>query len=380
MTKTVNSISLRVGYNIFWLHKKSNIFTFFTFNSIFLFFQKELRKKLIICFKMKLSVDEVILSVYNLSVHYKDYSKLDKINWESLIVNDTKNKTHYNKVINSLISIKKIHVNNYHIYTCINYFYKMFVSFSNLENWIHKVTFYKFILFNYVFLLGRCNNLNKMIQFFVKCFYINDIRLVRKYINLNEFNYLVNLQKKKLTNKIERLIIFHYLQFKFLGISFENLLLCYYNRFFQVSFNSVINHLILDFFLCLTKYNQHLMSLILKSRNRKLYFWLYLFFSIQNTELFTRWVGSLLSKSYQHRKKIRFFIQIIHFLTNKKLINFKGFKIYISGKLNGKMKRSKYGHKIGEIWLNTFNNKINYYYLPLYTKFGVFSLKVWLIS
>ena len=178
---------------------------------------------------------------------------------------------------------------------------------------------------------------------------------------------------------MERTTIFHYLQFKLLGVLFENLLLSHYIRFLKVGINSAINNSSLDFFFSLTKYNQYLTNLLLKSRNRKLYFWIYLFFSIQNTELFTRWVGSLLSRTYQHRKKIKFFIQIIHFLFIRKLVNFKGFKIYISGKLNGKMKRSKYGYKMGEIWLNTFNNKINYYYLPLYTKFGIFSLKIWLI-
>lgn len=377
MTKTVNSISLRVGYNLFWLHKKSNMFTFFTFNSVFFFLQKEFRNKSIICFKMKLNVDEILLNVYNLSVNYKHYLKLDKINWEFLSFEDTQNKRHYSKVINKLRLIRKIHVNNYYIYRWTNFCHKMFNLYSKFEIWVYKIIFYKFTFFNYIFWLGTCTNANKMIEFFIKSFYAKNIPLVKKYINLSESNYLINL-KKRLVNKIERTTIFHYLQFKFLGVLFENLLLCHYTRYFKVGVNSIINNLTLDFLFFLTKYNQYLTNLLLKSRNRKLYFWLYLFFSVQNIELFTRWVGSLLSKTYQHRKKIKFFIQIIHFLFVRKLINFKGFKIYISGKLNGKMKRSKYGYKMGEIWLNTFNNKINYYYLPLYTKFGIFSLKTWL--
>jgi hypothetical protein len=379
MTKTVNSISLRLGYNIFWLHKKSNVFTFFTFNSLFVFFQKEFRKKLIVCFKMKLSIDEILLNVYNLSIKHRECLKLDKLNWEFLVVNNPKYKKKYNKVINYLILIKKININNYYIYNYTDYIYKIFTLYSKFENWGYKIIFYKFLLFILSVIIFFCNNSNKTIEFFIKCYYLKNFCLINKYINMNNLNHSVNLKKKILVNKVEKIIIFHHLQFKFLGVIFENLLIYYYVRFFKVSVNSIMNNLSLDFFFFLTKYNQHLMNLILKSRNRKLYFWLYLFFYLQNIELFTRWIGSLLSKTYQHRKKIRFFIQIIHFLFTKKLINFKGFKIYISGKLNGKMKRSKYGYKMGEIWLNTFNNKINYYYLPLYTKFGIFSLKVWLI-
>ena len=379
MTKTVNSISLRVGYNLFWLHKKSNLFTFFTFNSVFFFLQKEFRKKLIVCFKIKLSIDEILLNVYNLSINYKHYLKLDKLHWKFLVLEGIQNKKHYNRVINRLRLIKKIHVNNYYVHRWMNYCYKMFTLYSKFQIWAYKIMFYKFISFNNISSLWKYNNFNKVIESFIKSFHAKDIYLIKRYINLSEFNYLVNLKKKKLVNKVERTTIFHYLQFKLLGVLFENLLLSHYIRFLKVGINSAINNSSLDFFFSLTKYNQYLTNLLLKSRNRKLYFWIYLFFSIQNTELFTRWVGSLLSRTYQHRKKIKFFIQIIHFLFIRKLVNFKGFKIYISGKLNGKMKRSKYGYKMGEIWLNTFNNKINYYYLPLYTKFGIFSLKIWLI-
>ena len=148
--------------------------------------------------------------------------------------------------------------------------------------------FYKFISFNNISSLWKYNNFNKVIESFIKSFHAKDIYLIKRYINLSEFNYLVNLKKKKLVNKVERTTIFHYLQFKLLGVLFENLLLSHYIRFLKVGINSAINNSSLDFFFSLTKYNQYLTNLLLKSRNRKLYFWIYLFFSIQNTELFTR--------------------------------------------------------------------------------------------
>jgi len=61
----------------------------------------------------------------------------------------------------------------------------------------------------------------------------------------------------------------------------------------------------------------------------------------------------------------------------KKLIKFKGLKLYIAGKLNGKMKKSKYSYQLDRYGSKTFKNKtLNFYFLPLYTRFGVFSIKL----
>ena len=198
MTKTVNSISLRVGYNLFWLHKKSNLFTFFTFNSVFFFLQKEFRKKLIVCFKIKLSIDEILLNVYNLSINYKHYLKLDKLHWKFLVLEGIQNKKHYNRVINRLRLIKKIHVNNYYVHRWMNYCYKMFTLYSKFQIWAYKIMFYKFISFNNISSLWKYNNFNKVIESFIKSFHAKDIYLIKRYINLSEFNYLVNLKKKKI--------------------------------------------------------------------------------------------------------------------------------------------------------------------------------------
>jgi ribosomal protein S3 len=84
----------------------------------------------------------------------------------------------------------------------------------------------------------------------------------------------------------------------------------------------------------------------------------------------------MLLKTKKHVKNISIFIKKIYKLYFNKIINFKGYKIAICGKLNGKMKRQKYKFKIGKIMLNSFNCRIDYFYLPLYTKYGVFSIKI----
>lgn len=382
MTRSANAITLRVGYNIFWLHKKSNIFTFFTFTNIFNFFQKEFRKKQIICFKLRLNITKIILIIYKLktshiysNIFYKNITKSNNLYWRLFIYNIKNKHKILPQKINKIITIKKIYKNNHYIYHCIKCTHDFFYLYKKLENWYHQISVYKFLIY-----------INRFSYFLIICFNLKystkNIHYNYNPIVLNNLNYNFNLKKiynKKILHKTKKIWLFRSLNFKFLEIYFENKLFRYFHKSFKLKINSIFKNLIFDFFFSLIKYSQSLISSIIKSSQRKIFFLIYLFFSTHNVELFTRWVGSLLRKTYQHRKKIKYFIQTIYFLFTQNLVNFKGFKIYISGKLNGKMKRSKYGYKMGEIWLNTFNIRINYYYLPLYTKFGVFSLKVWLI-
>jgi hypothetical protein len=42
------------------------------------------------------------------------------------------------------------------------------------------------------------------------------------------------------------------------------------------------------------------------------------------------------------------------------------------------MRKRKYAFKIGEMWLSTLNVNVRHFFFPLFTKFGVFSIKIWL--
>jgi hypothetical protein len=109
---------------------------------------------------------------------------------------------------------------------------------------------------------------------------------------------------------------------------------------------------------------------------KKSKFLICLFISLQKVELLCRYVGSSLCGEKQHIRNIRFYVNLIYFLYLNKLVQMKGFKLYISGKLNGKMKHQKYSYKLGKICLITFDTLVNFFYLPLYTKFGVLSIKM----
>ena len=111
---------------------------------------------------------------------------------------------------------------------------------------------------------------------------------------------------------------------------------------------------------------------MLKRYNLLLYVYMYL----KNINLFSAHIGSVLLKSNRHIKSIQFLLNRFYTLYYQQILNFKGLKLYISGKLNGKMKRQKYSYKIGKMLLNTLNFKVYYTFMPVYTKFGVFSVRI----
>jgi small subunit ribosomal protein S3 len=57
---------------------------------------------------------------------------------------------------------------------------------------------------------------------------------------------------------------------------------------------------------------------------------------------------------------------------------FKGIRIYITGKLNGKMRRKTYSFKYGSVTLQRITCNLDYFKAISYTKFGTISVKVWL--
>ena len=57
-------------------------------------------------------------------------------------------------------------------------------------------------------------------------------------------------------------------------------------------------------------------------------------------------------------------------------ILFKGFRIYVTGKLNGKMRRKTYSFKTGQLAMQQINTNLDYFKSTSFTKFGTLSIKV----
>ena len=61
------------------------------------------------------------------------------------------------------------------------------------------------------------------------------------------------------------------------------------------------------------------------------------------------------------------------------LKKFKGFKIHVKGRLNGRNRSTIYKHQFGPVSLQNFSKKIDYCFWPAFTIYGVFGIKVWIV-
>jgi hypothetical protein len=67
-------------------------------------------------------------------------------------------------------------------------------------------------------------------------------------------------------------------------------------------------------------------------------------------------------------------------LFNLQMVPLLGCKFQIKGKLSGKLRKSKYKFKVGKALLNTWALPVSFWMQSIYTKYGVFSIKFWLIK
>jgi|APCry1669190646_1035306.scaffolds.fasta_scaffold00150_7 hypothetical protein len=84
---------------------------------------------------------------------------------------------------------------------------------------------------------------------------------------------------------------------------------------------------------------------------------------------------------YKHKKFFVFLKKIFLFLKNNKFSkSVGGLKFELSGKLRGKTMSSKITFSSGKISTQTFKNSPSYIQEHVFTKYGVFGLKLWLIN
>lgn len=77
----------------------------------------------------------------------------------------------------------------------------------------------------------------------------------------------------------------------------------------------------------------------------------------------------------KHWAVINFFKRLLKFFFFTSTL--KGLQIRISGKINGKMRKKKHIFKLGNMPLQSIDDKIGYAYKQAVTKFGVLGLKIW---
>lgn len=371
MTKKTNPITLRLGYNLFWFQKKNTLFAFRQIYSLIYFLQHELKNFFLFCLNIKFIIPLIILKIYNKSKYFHMLNKMRIIQsklFKLECLGEKKKEVLYKiknlkfyvlnwKILNlkQLTKNKKKYINYFHTHFQLIYSTFYIIKYNLYINKYYKLFYYKNLIYYYN---------NKLNLFNIHYIYKYQQIIFKNIINKKLIYYLKN----------DKLKLLNILNLKLISLSFELLLNIYYNKKYIIVFNNVLNYFLLNDFIEKNQYKN------LNKQKHKIYFLMYTLFYFKNTELIVRYISFLINKSYRHKRNIMFFRKMIYYLWIKKIIKFKGFNLSILGKLNGKMKRSKFYYRVGKFGVSTFlNEKIVYYYLPLYTKFGVFSIKLQLL-
>jgi hypothetical protein len=106
-------------------------------------------------------------------------------------------------------------------------------------------------------------------------------------------------------------------------------------------------------------------------------FMFYISCKLRMVSIFTRYLAKTLSFEKRHKK---LFWQVVNTVTklNAYLSLFKGFRMYVTGKLDGKMRRKKYSFKFGQLAVQQIKTNLDYSTSVSFTKYGAISIKIWL--
>ena len=94
-----------------------------------------------------------------------------------------------------------------------------------------------------------------------------------------------------------------------------------------------------------------------------------------NTQIFSDYIAFNLKKNKNHKKFLRQIILIIEKFWKIRKISLRGIQLRVTGKIDGRMRKSKYHYSIGKVQLQSLQTNLNYSISLSYTKFGVISIK-----
>jgi small subunit ribosomal protein S3 len=97
-----------------------------------------------------------------------------------------------------------------------------------------------------------------------------------------------------------------------------------------------------------------------------------------NSRILSEFISSQLEKDKNHRRLLRRIILSIEKFWASYNFGFNGIQLRVTGKLNGRMRKSKYQYILGKVSLQTLQTVISYTMTVAYTKFGLISTKLWL--
>nr|BBB45732.1 ribosomal protein S3 [Heterosigma akashiwo] len=112
--------------------------------------------------------------------------------------------------------------------------------------------------------------------------------------------------------------------------------------------------------------------------------WVYLFTLMNNTKPTAMLIANylkLILENKSYRKRQRFFLNNLRrfLIQNPALLSkVKGIKIQVKGRLNGRNRSTIYTIQLGSLPLQTLSKEIDYTFVPAFTLYGAFGIKVWI--
>lgn len=358
MTKKTNSLIFRFGLNLLWKNKSIKNKYIFKAIQIENILYKELKTKnlkvLFIYYKQK----SINIFVYNFINKIKTL-KSEIIKYYKLIPN-FKNIVEkfglsrlYIKWFFKGIKLKnrkpldlksfQFFLNNYITW----FFYKTYIIY----NIVKKLKIQKFLVFN-------------KINWFFNCikYLLNKYIYIKKKIKKSKKKYRLKLRK------INGLI-----KFKVFSIYLENIIFRLYNFFLKIKINNI-----------LLKKSLFLKSKLNSKYKKQEFFHFFhtiiLSFTYNKAKLLADFLCILIKQDKKHNKTLKNFITIIEKIFYSNITKIKGFKLRLSGKIGGKMRKSKFQYLLGKVELQKLKLYLDFSLSVSYTKFGVISIKTWILN
>jgi len=349
MTKKTNALLFRVGINSLWNYKKANFKNAFNEHRLEKILFNELINHNWNILSIKKNEDKIIIQVYATFEFYKNFKRKIFIYYKKF------------KSINKIS--EKFSLNNQFL---TEFMLKTKWLYRQLNTYSFKISsFFIFVI------LKKKLKLMLLINFFLYLVYFTWFSLV---LILN-----VYLEQKKLLKTFDSFYVNHtfvlsklrkingFIYFKVLSLFCEGILFKCVNKKIKIHFNNVW-HSKGWFFKKIGKYI-----------NKDLFKILFLACVYNNVKIFSDCISLMLRKNKNHVKVLRQIIRVIETFWQIKQLSIRGIKLKVQGKLNGRMRKSKYNYNIGKVQLQELQVFLNYNMSISYTKFGIMAIKLWLL-
>lgn len=347
MTKKTNSLLFRLGINSFWYSKISN------FTKIFNIFRLEkiLKNELI---KRKWNILSIQLNNCTVTIQLYDSFSLSKVLKQSIF-------RYYKKTKNIKKLSEKFSLNKFFVKIILKKIKNISIKYNNyilLSKVLFFILFWKKqkinILMKIIFQLKTFNwiKANLLLIIFFKWKKIKEVS-----------NFFIN--KKFLLIKQQFQKINGFLYFKILGIFIENILFKSTKNFINVYFDNI--------------WRSQGLVFLNPVKNEFLIRLLFLACIYNNSQIFSEHIAYQLKANKNHKRFLRQTILIVEIFWTMRKISLWGIQLRVSGKLDGRMRKSKYHYNIGKVQLQTLKTFLNYSISISYTKFGIISIKFWLL-